>query len=106
MPVFTPPTDAIVGPINPDSRGNAARLMGFFPPSDRGRNVWKLPDGSYTEVQPGYLADVEFAHQGNLPWGVWTAASYDKVYYGGHATEVSDEEAASLTAAGYGSFIT
>jgi len=98
---FTPPTDPIVGPVNPDSSGNERRLMGFFPPSDRGRNVWKLPDGTYTEQQPGYLADVEFAHQGNMPWGVFPTPSYDIVYYGGHTYEVSDEEAASLVAAGY-----
>ena len=79
--------------------------MGFFPPHPRGRNIWLLPDGTITDVQPGYLASVDFENEGNLPWGVWTEPSYVKVWYGGHATPVTDDEAAQLTAAGYGPYI-
>lgn len=104
--LFTPPTDPIVGPVNPDTTGNERRLMGFFPPHERGRNIWKLADGTITDVQPGYLATTQFAAEGNMPWGVYPTASYVKVWYGGHSTPVSDEEVAELTAAGYGSFIT
>jgi len=33
-------------------------------------------------------------------------ADIAKVFYGGHETEVTDAEAAELTAAGYGDYIT
>lgn len=80
--------------------------MGYFPPHDRGRNVWKLPDGTFTEVQPWPLVSVEEAHQGNLPIGtVALVPTYDFVYYGGHVYELTDEEADELIAAGYGPFI-
>jgi hypothetical protein len=34
------------------------------------------------------------------------ATTISKIYYGGHATEVTAEEVAALTAAGYGAYIT
>lgn len=48
-----------------------------------GVNVYKLIDGTYTQVQPGRPEDV----------AIW--------YFGGHIYEVDDAEAASLIAAGY-----
>lgn len=104
---FRPPTDLISGPINPDTTGLERRLMGYFPPAPRGRNVWVLPDGTFTEVQPWPLVSVAEANQGVLPIGdTTTVATYVFVYLGGHEYPLSDAEAAALTAAGYGDFIT
>jgi hypothetical protein len=49
--------------------------------------VYLLNTGTYTENQPGDMSIVA------------------KVYYGGHDIEVDATEVASLTAAGYGSYI-
>jgi hypothetical protein len=49
--------------------------------------VYLLNTGAYTENQPGDMTTVA------------------KVYYGGHENEVDEAEVASLTAAGYGSYI-
>jgi hypothetical protein len=49
--------------------------------------VYLLTNGTFTEIQPSNIATV------------------DKVYYGGHDIEVTAEEVAALTAAGYGSNI-
>jgi hypothetical protein len=49
--------------------------------------VYLLNTGTYTENQPGDMTTVA------------------KVYYGGHEIEVDAAEVASLTAAGYGSYI-
>jgi hypothetical protein len=56
--------------------------------SPRGRNVFLLTNGNITENQPS------------------DATTVSKIYYGGHATEVTAEEVAALTAAGYGAYIT
>lgn len=99
---FTPPTDLIVGPINPDTTGQEARLMGYFPPHARGRNIWKLPDGTYTDVQPWPLITPQDAADGVLPIGdTATQVTYLFVYYGGHTYTVDPAEAAALTAAGF-----
>lgn len=100
--IFTPPTDDVVGPVNPDSTGPSARLMGYYPTHARGRNIWVLPDGTYTDVQPGQLATPQDAADGVLPMGDLLAPTYLRVYYGGHEYEVSAQEAAALRAAGYG----
>lgn len=98
MATFRPPTDDFVVPvIVSDYMGGmrlskeqrlANRLGGRIEPSPRGRNIYLLSDGSYTENQPSYSVDVS------------------KVYYGGHEIEVDATEVASLTAAGYGAYIT
>lgn len=53
----------------------------------RGRNVFKLTDGSYTEDQP------------------WPDELIAHTYHGGHIHIIDATEAASLTAAGYGEYI-
>jgi hypothetical protein len=50
--------------------------------------VFLLTDTTITENQPS------------------DATRISKIYYGGHQTEVTAEEVAALTAAGYGSYIT
>lgn len=64
------------------------RLWRFFEPEARGRNVYKLDDGTYTEV--------DIRDEGQIV----------KIYYGGHINEITAEEVADLTAAGYGAYIT
>jgi hypothetical protein len=97
MAIFRTPTDNFVTPILAefDIRGNrlseekrlANRLARHVAPTARGRNVYLLTNGTFTEIQPSNIATVA------------------KVYYGGHDIEVTDAEVTSLTAAGYGSNI-
>lgn len=86
MPVFSPPTDNLV--VYDGFDPVARRLFRRVTPGKRGRNVFLLIDGTYTENQPRYWSDV------------------DKVYYGGMDHQITAAEQASLTAAGYGDFIT
>ena len=65
----------------------AFNLYRFYEPGPRGRNLWKLTDGTYTENQP--------AENDNI----------DIVYYGGHNHHVDDVEKAELVAAGYGEYV-
>ena len=53
-----------------------------------GVNLFKLTDGTYTEAQPEDPDDV----------AVW--------YLGGHYHTVDDDEAAALSSAGYGAWLT
>lgn len=68
--------------------GVQRRLWRFFDPEPRGRNVYRLTDGTYTEVDQRDTGQV------------------DRVYLGGHVYELTPEEVADLTAAGYGAYIT
>lgn len=65
----------------------AFNLYRFYEPGPRGRNVFKLTDGSYTENQPAEDEDI------------------DIVYYGGHNHYVDDVEKSELVAAGYGAYV-
>jgi hypothetical protein len=95
MPTFTPPTDNFYNlsdfdmdtPMSPNNR-IAYRLLRFYSPLPRGRNVYKLDTGTYTENEPADMGTVTVT------------------YYGGHAYTVTDDEAASLTSAGYGAYLT
>jgi hypothetical protein len=97
MAIFRPPTDNFVVPVivgdymgglrlSKDQR-LANRLGGRIDPSPRGRNIFLLTNGTYTDDQPSSLSMVS------------------KVYYGGHENEVDAAEVAALTAAGYGAYI-
>ena len=86
MPIFQPPTDDDVSWTDPFRGGPANALLRFLRPNPRGRNVYLKTDGTYTENEPDY-EDIQ------------------KVYFGGHLNEVSDAEVVSLTAAGYGAYI-
>ena len=95
MPTFTPPTDAYLNltdfdvdtPPTPNLR-LSFRLLRHFASLPRGRNVYKLDDNTYTENDPADSETIQIS------------------YLGGHSHIVSDDEAASLTAAGYGANIT
>lgn len=87
MAIFTPPTDEFVRYGDYTRGGIQLRLWRFYEPELRGRNVYLLDDGSYTEVDQRDTGQVV------------------KVYLGGHRNEVSADEVASLTAAGYGAYI-
>lgn len=88
MATFTPPTDNLVHWADPFNPAIEHRLFRYLTPGARGRNVFKLTDGSYTENQPGDMTTVSVT------------------YYGGHEHTVSSTEATALTAAGYGAYIT
>jgi hypothetical protein len=63
-------------------------LYRHYQPGPRGRNVWKLTDGTYTENQP--MDDTDIAI----------------IYLGGHEHVLfDDDERDSLIAAGYGAYI-
>ena len=64
-------------------------------------NVFKLLDGTYTETQP--VSNAPFTAGWEL---LDTTVGDGGVYYGGHSYTVSAAEAAALTAAGYGPYIT
>lgn len=90
---FIPPTDNEVSFVGGfDSYGfrddDHVKLFRFYTPGPRGRNVWKLVAGGYTENDP-YYPDL-----------------YSTVYYGGHEYEVDQTERDLLVAAGYGANIT
>ena len=97
MATFTPPTDNFVIPaIIGDVTNNvylskeeriANRLGTHIHPSGRGRNVYLLTSGVFTERQPSDYTTIS------------------KVYYGGHATTITEAEAVALTTAGYGAYI-
>jgi hypothetical protein len=97
MATFTPPADNFVVPaiiqdvmsMLPISKEErlANKLGVHIEASGRGRNIFLLANGTYTERQPSDYTLIS------------------KVYYGGHSTEVDAAEVASLTAAGYGAYI-
>ena len=94
MATFTPPTDNIFNlsdfdvetPWGEDKR-RAYRLLRHIAPQARGRNVFKLDDGTYVENEPADMSTVTIT------------------YYGGHDHPVDADEFAALTAAGYGDYI-
>lgn len=86
--MFRPPTrfDGPTQLVGGDRIAN--RLARFYRPRERGRNVYKLVDESFTEVDQ---------------------ANYDvvlKVYHGGHVHTLTEEEYAELLAAGYAAYLT
>jgi len=95
MPTFITPTDPIVGAMNNSGDEYASqewrlanRLASHRPAADRGRNVYLLVDGTYTEKEPSVVSTIS------------------KVYHGGHKNTITTEEAMSLIDAGYGSYVT
>lgn len=94
MPTFITPTDPIVGAMNNSGDEYASqewrlanRLASHRAPMDRGRNVYLLVDGTYVEKEP------------SIP------STISKVYHGGHKNIITTAEQTSLTAAGYGAYI-
>ena len=66
----------------------AYSLFRHFDAEPRGRNVFLLTNGTYTENEPNDNTTIS------------------KVYWGGTDNQVTADEVASLTAAGYGAYIT
>lgn len=85
MPTFTPPTVNDVPAVYPNDREQSP--WRFFADGPRGINVWKLTTGAYTEVEPADSSTVAI------------------LYHGGHVHTVTAGEAALLTAAGYGAYV-
>ena len=84
---FSPPSFQTGESLSSRMDATARRLFGHFRPHRRGYTVRKV-DGVYVQSTETYTDDLLAA---------------DVVYQGGHSYEVSDEEAAALTSAGYGS---
>jgi len=84
MATFSPPTDDFVNWADAQTTG----ILAYLRPGPRGRNVFKLAPGVYTENQPANAGDVE------------------KTYHGGHVHQLTSAEQAELTQAGYGAYIT
>jgi hypothetical protein len=93
MSIFRPPTDDFVvlgiPPKEIDSKEArmAYNLLRHFGSEPRGRNVFLLTNGTYTENEPNDITTIQ------------------KVYWGGSENQVTADEVASLTAAGYGAYI-
>ena len=85
---FRPPTDDLVSWYEEGTDGIALRLFRFFQPTARGRNVYKLTDGTFTEAEQNDSSVVEIT------------------YHGGHANPVTQAEKDDLVAAGYGAYVT
>lgn len=83
MATFRPPTDNLVNWALPGDRG----IFAVLTPGPRGRNVFKLNDGSFTEYQPSYPDEIAIT------------------YHGGHIHELTAQEEADLRDAGYGDYI-
>jgi hypothetical protein len=86
--IFRPPTDSLVRWADFAGRGIANRFFSHVVPGERGRNVYKLIDGSFTENEQRDIAIIV------------------KTYYGGHENIVTQSEKDELIAAGYGAYIT
>lgn len=93
MSIFRPPTDDFmvlgIPPKEFDSQEVrlAYSLFRHFDSEPRGRNVFKLLDGTITENEPNDNTLIA------------------RTYFGGSNNEVSSTEVAELTAAGYGAYI-
>ena len=83
MTTFKPPTDNFVNWALTGERGIFASLI----PGRRGRNVFKMNDGSFTENQPAYPDNIAIT------------------YHGGHVHTITAAEEADLIAAGYEDYI-
>lgn len=94
MATFQPPTDNYLSladfdielPATPNNKV-AFSLFKHYSNLPRGRNIYRLSNGTYTENDPYDMADVT------------------RTYYGGHIYEIDATEVAELTAAGYGAYI-
>lgn len=83
MATFRPPTDPFVH----FDDGSGTGIFTFLNGWPRGRNVYKMTDGSFREDQPMNDSLVE------------------KIYHGGHIHPLTAEEEADLIAAGYEDYI-
>ena len=83
MAKFIPPTDNLVYWSEPEETG----IFAYLRPGRRGRNVFKMTDGSFQETEPSDHTLISHT------------------YHGGHVHPLTAAEEADLRAAGYGAFI-
>ena len=102
MPTFTPPSVTGVPGVLPDTPvGPDWSLYSRLRTPLRGQNVYKMPDGTYLlDIQPQYLSNPDPLNSANDP------SAPVITYYGGHSYVVDATEAAALTAAGFGAYLT
>ena len=81
--MFTPPTESAGEYGHYSSKGLEYRLWRFYAPTLRGKNVFRLTNGLFVEVEPRDMSTVS------------------RVFHGGHDSYVTDAEADELVAAGY-----
>lgn len=125
MPTFTPPTAYDNPPILPDDRSIATRLFRYYPNRARYIAVFALSDGTFVQDTPSdenQNTNIPYPWNFNDPSAPYATSYYydyenmqpavvnvshevwiTKVYLG--PTYVSSDEAAALTAAGYGDLI-
>lgn len=118
MPTFSPPVDQIVPSIYIDppdptypSDPLMQRLMQHYKQQERGRNVFSMSDGTFTEDQPPNwdaeppndpYATVFDATSGALVVTTFTQEPHIvRCYFGGVANKITAAEATALQAAGY-----
>ena len=93
MPTFRPPTDNFVPlALPPDQESTAEERLAWnlfrhYQNDPRGRNVFKLTNGTITENEPNDNTTIA------------------RTYFGGSDNIITDTEASELTAAGYGAYI-
>lgn len=85
--LFRPPTENVVAYFEYGQNGLASQLFKFYSPEPRGKNVYKLTDGTYTENEQNDPSVVSIT------------------YHGGHVIPVTQEEKDDLVAAGYGAYV-
>ena len=119
---FQPPTVDANPRFTDGSTALQRGLFKFYKPLPRGINVFLLADGSFVQDTPtaeneNSSVPYPIFNAQNLvsrSWNPFTLTEVDtpvrnpvvKVYYGGHVTQISVQEAAALTSAGYSSNIT
>lgn len=128
MPTFTPPVAYDNPPILPDDHGLGKRLFRYFPNRARYIFVFALSDGTFVQDT---VSDENSNTNVPYPYNPWDpSAPYSTSYYVNYEavpplpaksevahevwitkvylgpTYVTDDEAAALTAAGYGGLIT
>lgn len=104
MPTFSPPTALDLPSVNPYEPQDplASRLWRHFGVrGPRGRSLLKNDDGTYTLVDTPTSDECDAAKEEKWPDG----GVRPVFYLGGHRYEVTAAEAADLTAAGYGGFL-
>ena len=86
--LFRPPTDNLVAYVEYNRDGLENRLFRFYQPEPRGRNVYKLTDGTFSENEQ------------------YDQSLVSITYHGGHVIPVTQAEKDDLVAAGYGAYVT
>lgn len=96
---WSPPVGADVPALDERDHGLPFRLFRHFGLRQRGINIWKLVDGTFTIEQPYPLVSVEDARTQTVN----EPATYIEVFFGGHIyTDISLEDANGLSDAGFG----